>query len=218
MKNLNSNVDVKEFLHDALYANQHIISVEIEEKLIAYLELLRTWNRVYNLTAIQNVEESVWLHIIDSLSIKPYLHGTRLIDVGTGAGLPGIPLALTSPDKQFVLLDSNSKKTRFLNQVMYELKLQNIEIVHSRCEDYNPVQKFDSILSRAFTSIQVMLETTQHFISEQGQFLAMKGLYPEAEIQAITPEFNVIAVHKLLMTGLDAERHLVCVTKGATLG
>lgn len=212
------NSNLKDFLHASLIQNQHIISAEIEEKLLAYLELLRTWNRVYNLTAIQDLEESVWLHIIDSLSVKSYLHGTRLIDVGTGAGLPGIPLALTCPDKQFVLLDSNSKKTRFLNQVMYELDLKNIEIVHSRCEDYNPVQKFDSILSRAFASIQVMLESTQHFLSLQGQFLAMKGIYPEAEINAISPNFNVIAVHKLVITGLDAERHLVCVTKGATLG
>lgn len=209
---------LKDFLHHSLRSNGHFVSTETEEKLLAYLELLHTWNRVYNLTAIHDLEESVLLHIIDSLSIKPYLNGTYLIDVGTGAGLPGIPLALTCPDKKFTLLDSNSKKTRFLSQAMYELPLNNIEVVHARCEDFKPVQKFDSILSRAFASIQVMLETTQHLLSEQGQFLAMKGVYPDAEIKAISSEFEVIAVHNLEITGLEAERHLVCIKKGATIG
>lgn len=204
---------VKDFLHESLLKNGHVVSAETEEKLIAYLELLRKWNRVYNLTAIRDLEESVLLHILDSLSIQPYLQGNRLIDVGTGAGLPGIPLALTCPDKQFFLLDSNSKKTRFLSQAMYELQLKNIEVVHARCEDFNESTKFDSILSRAFASIQVMLESTQHLLAERGQFLAMKGVYPQAEINAISPEFKVIAVHKLSIIGLDAERHLVCVER-----
>ncbi len=209
---------LKSFLHASLIANQHLLSDETEEKLIAYLTLLHQWNRVYNLTAIHDLKESVMLHIIDSLSIKPYLNGTNLIDIGTGAGLPGIPLALTCPDKKMTLLDSNSKKTRFLSQVMYELQLKNIEIVQARCEDFNPAQKFDSILSRAFASIQVMLESTQHLVSGQGQFLAMKGVYPTAEIKVISPPFHIIAIHKLLITGLDAERHLVCIKKGATIG
>lgn len=209
---------MNEFLHAALIANGHAISSETEEKLFAYLELLRKWNRVYNLTAIRDIKESILLHIIDSLSIKAYLQGTHIIDIGTGAGLPGIPLALTTPDKKFTLLDSNSKKTRFLSQVMYELQIKNMEVVHARCEDFNPTQKFDSILSRAFASIEVMLESTQHLLSEQGQFLAMKGVYPETEIKAISSPFEVIAVHKLLIKGLEAERHLVCIKKGATIG
>lgn len=209
---------MNDFLHASLIANHHNMAAEIEEKLIAYLELLRKWNRVYNLTAIHDMKESILLHIIDSLSIKPYLHGNHIIDIGTGAGLPGIPLALTMPDKKFTLLDSNSKKTRFLSQVMYELQMKNIEVVHARCEDFNPAQKFDSILSRAFASIQVMLESTQHLLSVEGQFLAMKGVYPDRELTAISPSFEVIAVHKLVITGLEAERHLVCIKKGASIG
>ncbi len=204
---------LKNFLHTSLIANHHSFSAETEEKLAAYLELLRKWNRVYNLTAIRDLEESVLLHIVDSLTIRPYLHGARIIDIGTGAGLPGIPLALTCPDKQFVLLDSNSKKTRFLTQAMCDLSLKNVEIVHARCEDFKPKLKFDSILSRAFASIEVMLETTQHLLADQGQFLAMKGVYPTAEIKTISSPFEMLAVHKLLINGLDAERHLVCVTK-----
>ncbi len=210
--------EIKKFLHESLIANQHILSADMEDKMVVYLELLQQWNRVYNLTAIRDMKESVMLHIIDSLSIRPFLHGTRCIDIGTGAGLPGIPLAITCPDKQFVLLDSNSKKTRFLSQAMYELQLKNVEVVHARCEDFKPVDKFNSILSRAFASIQVMLDTTQHLLAEQGQFLAMKGVYPDAEIQAISTKFHVTAVHKLTIKNLDVERHLVCITQGASIG
>lgn len=209
---------VSDFLHAALIANQQIQTPEVEEKYLAYLDLLQKWNRVYNLTAICDPKESVLLHIIDSLSIRPYLHGARCIDVGTGAGLPGIPLALSCPDKHFVLLDSNSKKTRFLSQVVFDLHLKNVEIVHARAEDFNPAEKFDSILSRAFASLQAMLECTRHLVSEHGQFLAMKGVYPVDEISAISNEFTVTAVHKLMISGLDVKRHLVCITKGASIG
>ena len=204
---------MKDFLHASLVANQHVVSDETEEKLWAYLELLHKWNRVYNLTAIRHLKDSVLLHILDSLSIQPYLHGNYLLDAGSGAGLPGIPLALTNPDKHIVLLDSNSKKTRFLSQVMYELELKNIDVVQARAEDFKPEKKFDSILSRAFANIQVMLESTQHLLAEQGQFLAMKGVYPDMEIKMISSEFKIIAIHKLLIKGLDAERHLVCMER-----
>ena len=204
---------MKTFLHEALRANQYAFSAETEEKLSAYLDLLRKWNRVYNLTAIRDPKESVMLHILDSLSIRAYLHGERILDVGTGAGLPGIPLALTCLDKQFVLLDRNSKKTRFLTQVLCELGLKNIQVVHARVEEFKPEKKFDSILSRAFASIQVMLEATQHVLAEQGQFLAMKGAYPAAELATVSSSFEVIAVHKLVINGLAAERHLVCMQR-----
>jgi len=204
---------MREFLHTSLIENNHIVSSDTEEKFIAYLTLLQKWNRVHNLTAIRDEKQSVLLHILDSLSIQPYLHGHFLIDVGTGAGLPGIPLALTCPDHHFVLLDSNSKKIRFLSQVLYELQLKNVEIVHARCENFNPEKKFDSILSRAFASIQVMLATTQHLLSDNGQCLAMKGAYPEKEIREIIPPFHLIAIHPLRIKGLEAERHLICVGK-----
>lgn len=201
---------IKLLLQKSLLANQHVISAETQERLIAYLNLLNQWNKVFNLTAIRNLEDMVSLHLLDSLSIQPYLHGDRIIDVGTGAGLPGIPLALTCPQKQFVLLDSNHKKTRFLNQVVYELGIKNVVVVHSRCESFEPDQHFDSIITRAFATLAEMITTTQHLLAERGQFLAMKGIYPEAEIQNLPEKFKLLAVHRLTINGLNVERHLVC--------
>lgn len=202
---------LKDFLEKALRNNHYQFTDEIQAQFIAYLNLMQQWNRVYNLTAIRDPQEMVILHIIDSLAINPFLHGERIVDVGTGAGLPGIPLALINPDKKFTLLDSNSKKTRFLTQAILELKLKNVEVVHARCEDFHPEKCFDTIVSRAFASIQVMLTTTEHLICQKGQFLAMKGIYPEQEIAEMPAEFEVLAVHKLKINGLDAERCLVCV-------
>jgi 16S rRNA (guanine527-N7)-methyltransferase len=207
------NSDRITFLQEALVKNGYEFSADIQQHLLVYLDLLQRWNEVFNLTAIDNFEDQVWLHILDSLSISPYLHGKRIIDVGTGAGLPGIPLALTKPEKQFVLLDSNSKKTRFLTQVVLELKIKNIEVVHARCENFKTDNLFDSILSRAFSSIAVMLEKTSTLVTPAGQFLAMKGVYPQEELQAIPADFELLGVHKLVIKGLDAERHLVCIKK-----
>ncbi len=203
-----------EFLQQALFENGHVVSSSIQEQMLHYLHLMREWNRVFNLTSIRDPQEMIMLHLLDSLAIGPYLHGKNIIDIGTGAGLPGIPLALTHPLQHVVLLDSNIKKTRFLTQVIYDLKINNVEVVHARAEDYNHAKmQFDSILSRAFSSLKVMLITTKHLISEHGRFLAMKGTYPEHELQEIPAEFKLINVHKLTIKGLNAERHLVCMEK-----
>jgi 16S rRNA (guanine527-N7)-methyltransferase len=204
-------VNINDFLHQTLTANNFNLSKELETRFYDYLLLLQKWNRVYNLTAIRNPSDMVLLHIADSLSINPYLHGDRILDVGTGAGLPGIPLALLNPDKHFVLLDSNSKKTRFLIQALQTLNIQNVEVIHARCEDFQSEEGFTTIVSRAFASIQVMLTTTRHLIGQDGQFLAMKGVYPEQELLEISPRFQVINVHELKIQGLDAERHVVCI-------
>jgi 16S rRNA (guanine527-N7)-methyltransferase len=204
---------VKKFLQQALENNGFYLSEEIQHKILTYLDLLQHWNRAFNLTAISDPKDMVLLHIVDSLSINPYLQGARIVDVGTGAGFPGIPLALLNPEKHFLLIDSNSKKTRFLTHVIHELKLTNVEVLHVRCEDFHPQKCFDTIVSRAFASIQVMLATTQHLICADGQFLAMKGVYPEKEIAEIPDEFRVLTVHGLKINGLDAERCLVCITK-----
>ena len=202
---------MKKYLHEILTNNNIILSDETETKLINYLDLLHQWNQVFNLTAIRDEEKSILLHILDSLSIHSYLHGSRILDVGSGAGLPGIPLALMFPDKQFVLLDSNNKKTRFLRQAMYELNLKNVEVVHARCEDFQDEKRFDTILARAFASIKVMLETSAHLLAQHGQFLLMKGIYPEAEIDEIPDKFKLLAVHKLKFNGWDAQRHLAVI-------
>ncbi len=211
MKTMNKNGEA--ILQQALQANGYDFAPPLTQQLLSYLELLGRWNEVFNLTSINDLEEQVWLHIIDSLSIGSYLHGGRVIDVGTGAGLPGIPLALAHPAKQFVLLDSNSKKTRFLTQVILELKINNIEVVHARCEDYKTALLFDSILSRAFSSIAVMLEKTHSLAVPNGQFLAMKGVYPQTELDALPSGFELVGVHKLIINGLAAERHLVCIKR-----
>lgn len=201
-----------QFLQQSLKENHHEVPSMVQEKMLRYLSMMREWNRVFNLTSITQPKEMILLHLLDSLSVNPFLHGDTIIDIGTGAGLPGIPLALVNPNKKFVLLDSNQKKIRFLNQVIYDLNINNVETAHARVEKYEH-QRFDSILSRAFSSLKVMLETTKHLLSDTGQFLAMKGIYPEKELKDIPAEFNVIAVHKLTIYKLNAERHLVCMEK-----
>lgn len=204
---------LKKILHQALEKNHWEITEDIQQHLIRYLELLQQWNRTFNLTAIRDPQEMVYLHIMDSLSIQPYLQGSRLLDVGTGAGLPGIPLALTNPDRTWVLLDCNSKKTRFLTHIVHTLKLKNVEIVHSRCENYHPERLFDSIVSRAFAAIKVMLAATQHLIHPEGEFLAMKAAKLDTELADLPKGFKVTAVHPLVIKGLNAERCLICLKK-----
>jgi 16S rRNA (guanine527-N7)-methyltransferase len=200
-------------LKAALTANGYVLQPTVIEQLHAYLLLLEKWNQVFNLTAIRDIGEMITLHILDSLAITPFLVGQRIIDVGTGAGLPGIPLALTQPDKVFFLLDSNGKKTRFLNQVKLALGLKNVEVITARTEEFIPSAPFNSIVSRAFSSIPVMLAMTQHLVAHDGQFIAMKGTYPQEEIAQIPADFRVLEVHKLDITGLSAQRHVVCIKR-----
>lgn len=204
---------IEQLLPAALIDNGYSFSSTTQQQLIQYLHLLTRWNQVFNLTAIHEASDMVYLHILDSLSISPYLQGNFSIDIGTGAGLPGIPLALAHPDKRFVLLDSNSKKTRFLIQVIHELGIKNAEVVHARCEDFHHEARFDNIISRAFSSIAVMLANTQHLLSRDGQFLAMKGVYPAQEIEEMPTGFVLQGVHQLVIRGLAVERHVVCIRR-----
>lgn len=180
------------------------------EQLTGYLTLLGKWNQTYNLTAVRDADRMVSYHLLDSLSLVPHLDGgTRLLDVGSGGGMPGIPAAIARPDLQVVLLDSNHKKTTFLRQAVIELKLANVEVITSRVEAYQPEQKFDRITSRAFSELAEFVKLTRHLLAEGGQYLAMKGVYPYEEI-ALLPDF--VAVSEVLpvqVPGLDAERHLV---------
>jgi 16S rRNA (guanine527-N7)-methyltransferase len=194
----------RSILTDKLNQNQ---TKQIEQ----YLALIGKWNKAYNLTAIKDPREMVVLHIADSLSINPYLHGKRIIDVGTGAGLPGIPLAIVNPDKQFTLLDSNGKKTRFVTQAVLELGLENIEIIQERAANYQPEHCFDSVITRAFSSINDMLSATKHLCCKDGVFLAMKGAYPQDELDELLNGFEIKKIEKLAVPGLKAERHLVCI-------
>ncbi|WP_455366123.1 16S rRNA (guanine(527)-N(7))-methyltransferase RsmG [Kaarinaea lacus] len=180
-----------------------------QSQLLAFIALLLKWNRVYNLTAVRDAQEVLKRHILDSLSILPYLQGERIIDVGAGAGLPGIPLAITNPDRLFVLLDSNRKKTRFMQQAKTELHLDNVAVVCSRAEDYHPDEPFDSVISRALASLSQIVAWSGHLCREKAVILAMKGTYPEAELEELAKSFEIKAVHKLNYWGLDADRYLV---------
>lgn len=161
------------------------------EPFITYLTLLNKWNKAYNLTAIRSLEGMVTHHIFDSLAILPWIKGPRLLDVGTGAGLPGIPLALAMPSLHVVLLDSNGKKIRFLREVKRTLELTNVEIVQSRAEAYHPTSSFDTVTSRAFSTLESFVHWTRHLRSEEGIWLAMKGRYPDTELEAMNTPYRV---------------------------
>jgi 16S rRNA (guanine527-N7)-methyltransferase len=175
------------------------------------VRLLAKWNSAYNLTAVRDPLEMVTRHLLDSLVVAPHLYGARVLDVGTGPGLPGIPLAVARPELAFTLLDANAKKTRFVVQAVGELVLKNVEVVQSRVENYRPSRIFDTVVSRAFASIADMLAHARHLCAPGGRFLAMKGAYPEEELKALPDGYDYEVV-PLAVPGLDAARHVVIVT------
>ena len=185
-----------------------------QQQLIAYVELLDKWNKAYNLTSVRDPQQMIVRHIMDSIVVAPYLQGKRFIDVGTGPGLPGIPLSIVLPDAEFTLLDSLGKRVRFLKQVQHELKLDNILPVQSRVEEYPATPPFDGVISRAFASIHDMLHWCQHLPAEgHGRFYALKGQYPTQECEALPANIEVDIAHRLEVPQLDEERHLVILKK-----
>lgn len=179
--------------------------------LVAYVDMLHKWNKAYNLTSVRDPAEMVVRHILDSIVVAPYLQGQRFIDVGTGPGLPGIPLAIVLPDAHFTLLDSLGKRVRFLRQVQHELKLENITPVQSRVEAYPSEPPFDGVISRAFASLNDMVSWCHHLPGDKGRFYALKGQLPEDEIASLPDDFNVESVEKLRVPQLEGERHLVII-------
>ena len=178
--------------------------------LLAFVSLIQKWNKAYNLTAIRDRDEMLRLHILDSLAILPYVTGQKIIDVGTGAGLPGIPLAILMPEVQFTLLDSNSKKTRFVQQVVLELKLNNVEVVHSRVEKLERAGEYDAVLSRAFARVDGIMNLTEHLLQAEGVLIAMKGQSPEAELKNIQRSYTV---NSIVLPGVEAERCVLRINK-----
>ena len=184
------------------------------EKLLQYLQLLQRWNKAFNLTAIRDPLQMVRLHLLDSLAINPYVQGLKsIIDVGTGPGLPGIPLAILNPDINFTLLDSNGKKTRFLFQAINELKIDNASEVNHRVEAYKPGRSVDAVVSRAFSSISDMLTQCNHLVCDSGCFLAMKGKKPDSELSQIAKDYKVVDLSQINVPQVDSERHLIKITK-----
>jgi 16S rRNA (guanine527-N7)-methyltransferase len=192
------------------------VSAQQQEKLLAYICEFDKWNKAYNLSAVRNIEQMVTRHLLDSLSVVSHiatliatLPAQRFIDVGTGGGLPGIPLAIVFPERRFTLLDSNGKKTRFLFHVKTLLGLDNVTVENRRVEHFQPVQKFDVVISRAFASLADMTDGCRHLLAEGGVFLAMKGLYPEQELAPLTETHRLLASHPLRVPESDGERHLL---------
>jgi 16S rRNA (guanine527-N7)-methyltransferase len=181
------------------------------ELLLDYLALLVKWNKAYNLTAVRNPDEMVSRHLLDSLSVLPYVQeaGERWLDVGSGGGMPGIVLAIMLPEKQFALLDSNGKKTRFLTQVKLELGLDNVQVFHQRIAEHQVTRPYDGIISRAFSSLPDFTGWTAHVGGTNTRWLAMKGVEPDDELQQLEQGFVVSDCHRLFVPGCQGQRHLL---------
>jgi len=189
------------------------VSEEQQQQLIRYVLMMHKWNKAYNLTSVREPRQMVIKHIVDSIVVAPFLDKTHYIDVGTGPGLPGIPLAIMCPDKRFILLDSLGKRVRFMKQVAYELKIDNIQPVQSRVEDFIPDVEIDGVLSRAFASLKDMLHWCQHLVDSHGVFVALKGQLPTEELDELPLGYALLETIKLDVPGLEGQRHIVKIKK-----
>jgi 16S rRNA (guanine527-N7)-methyltransferase len=186
-----------------------VLSAEQAELLLVLLDELDDWNQRMNLTAIRDRDQQIAKHLLDSLSIHAFLRGKRIADIGTGAGFPGLPLALVNPDREFTLLDSTAKKLRFVEHAAARMGLANVTTAHARAEVFKPKERFDCVLARAVGPIETFVHWCGPLVIGGGRLLAMKGRFPEAEIAAIPTGWKVAAVHRLTVPTLDEERHLV---------
>ncbi|MEG3129078.1 16S rRNA (guanine(527)-N(7))-methyltransferase RsmG [Pantoea cypripedii] len=189
------------------------LSDQQKQQLVGYVELLHKWNKAYNLTSVRDPQQMLVRHILDSIVVEPHLQGDRFIDVGTGPGLPGIPLAIVRPQAHFTLLDSLGKRVRFLRQVQHELGLTNVTPVQSRVEEFPAEPPFDGVISRAFASLEDMVNWCHHLPSAQGHFYALKGVRPDDEINTLPAGFVVQQIYPLQVPELDGERHLVVIAR-----
>jgi len=205
----NNFVDPAELLDDGLYELELEERLGGDELLMEYVTELMNWNRVYNLTSVRKPTDIVTRHILDSLTILPHLHGERILDIGTGAGLPGIPLAIACPEREFVLLDSSSKKLRFVQQTLGILNLENVTLEDCRVEEYQPETLFDTVICRAFSDLPDFYRYAARLCNEGGKMLAMKGVYPMTEVECLKDKSVIDEVVALKVPGLDAARHLV---------
>ncbi|CNI22335.1 16S rRNA methyltransferase GidB [Yersinia aldovae] len=197
-------------LNSLLDAAGIVLPDQQKYQLVGYVELLHKWNKAYNLTSVRDPMQMLVRHILDSIVVNPHLQGNRFIDVGTGPGLPGIPLAIVRPDAHFTLLDSLGKRVRFLRQVQHELGLTNIDPVQSRVEDFVAEPPFDGVISRAFASLQDMLSWCHHLPAKpEGCFYALKGVRPDDELATLPAGIMLKAVIRLQIPELEGERHLV---------
>lgn len=202
---MTGNFDPQAVLSSSLEKMHLTVSVSAQARLIAYLHLLKKWNKTYNLTAITDFNKMISYHLLDSLSISPFLEGNSIVDVGSGAGLPGIPLAVFFPQKKFTLIDSIGKKTRFITQAVRELKLENVEVVQTRAEEYQTKNGFDTMIARAVASIDELVRISEHLLQANGKLLMMKS---DVSQETILLPHQVI---KLTVPGVDGYRSLVII-------
>ena len=200
-------------LEDSLKNSDIVIAQVQQQQLIKYVLMMHKWNKTYNLTSVRDPRQMVIKHIVDSIVVAPFLDKGCYIDVGTGPGLPGIPLAIMCPDKNFILLDSLGKRVRFMKQVAYELKIDNIRPVQSRVENFVTDVKIDGVLSRAFASLKDMLHWCEHLVDSHGVFLALKGQLSTSELKELPLEFILQETIKLNVPGLEGERHIVKINR-----
>lgn len=200
-----------------LFAGLQALNIPATEdqinSLLQYLQLLAKWNARFNLSGITEFDDMVSIHLLDSLSISPFLKGELFVDAGTGAGLPGIPLAIMHPEKHFILIDSNGKKTRFLFQVKLALKLGNITIENCRIEHYQSPRQIDMVMCRAFSSLEDTVSKTQQLLRMGSKLLAMKGRYPDQEIEQLPADFVVTSIAKSGIPGSDSQRHVIEISR-----
>ena len=187
------------------------LSEETREKLLSYIAMIHKWNKVYNLTAIREPENMLTQHILDSLSVVPHIHGATMLDVGCGAGLPGIPLALARPEMEVTMLDSSHKKTAFVQQALIELGIRNAKVICGRVEALSPEKKFDVVISRAFSDLAEFVKLAGNLVAKGGSMVAMKGVYPHEELAQLPGNAEVEQVIPLTVPGLEANRHLVMI-------
>lgn len=202
---------LKSTLARLLAQTELVVTEQQADQLVTLVTLLDKWNKAFNLTSVRDPLAMVGRHMVDSLVVSPYLEGERFIDVGTGPGLPGLPLAILNPDKEFVLLDSLGKRIRFIRMVIHNLGLTNVTAVESRVELYQPELKFDGVLSRAFASLDDMVSWCAHLPKPEGRFLALKGQYPEQELQSLPAHLALDKVYPLTVPEQDGDRHLVII-------
>jgi 16S rRNA (guanine527-N7)-methyltransferase len=198
---------------ELLAAGAHDLGIALDaggaEALLRLVDELERGNAQFNLTAIRDRLGMLRKHVLDSLSLQPYLRGLRVADIGTGAGFPGLPLAVVNPQRRFTLVEATGKKARFAEQTSQRVRIDNVQIVHARAENYRPFELFDTVVARALSSLADFAAYAGHLCAPDGRLLAMKGKRPEEEISALPKSFRVLAVHRLKVPGLDDERHLV---------
>jgi 16S rRNA (guanine527-N7)-methyltransferase len=203
----------RESEHELLTAGAGEIGMALDaagaETLLKLVDELEAGNAQFNLTAIRDRPGMLRKHVLDSLTLQPYLHGNRLADIGTGAGFPGLPLAIVNPQRRFTLVEATGKKARFVEQTALRLGCDNVQVEHARAENYRPFELFDTVMARALSSLADFAAYAGHLCAPDGRLLAMKGKRPDDEISALPKAFRVLAVHRLKVPGLGDERHLV---------